>query len=93
VDIEFIDIDNPKFVQVRPMTKKINLDKNLESLKMVLQELPYSHYIENDFCKIISENQDYEQSFIDNYLINIKTFYEKFFDKKIDILHDPFIKI
>lgn len=92
-DIEFIWLDNPNFVQVRPITKIFDYDRNLENLKMNLQLLPYSNRIENDFCKVLMEREDFDKDFIDLYIENIVIFYNNHFNKKIFVDEAMFIKI
>lgn len=92
-DIEFIWLDNPNFVQVRPITKIFNYDRNLENLKMHLQLLPYSYRIENDFCKVLMEREEFDENFINLYIKNIVTFYNNHFGRNILVDENMFLKI
>lgn len=92
-DIEFINIDIPNFVQVRPITRYFSIDKNLECLKMQLQELPYECWIEDDFCKVLAERKEYDKDYLDYYLKNIISLFKNVFQKNILIKNNPFVKI
>lgn len=92
-DIEFVWLEKPNFVQVRPITKNFKIDKNLETLKMQIQELPAEEWIENDFCRVLIEREEYDKSFIEKYIESNKKYYQKHFNKNIEITYFPFIKI
>jgi len=80
-------------VQVRPITKIFNYDRNLENLKMHLQLLPYSYRIENDFCKVLMEREEFDENFINLYIKNIVTFYNNHFGRNILVDENMFLKI
>lgn len=92
-DIEFINLRNPSFVQVRPITSDLIIDKKLILLKEKLQELEWSHWIENDFCKILKERKDYSKELINLFINNIPKIYDRIFKKKIHFPKKIFIKI
>lgn len=92
-DIEFINLRNPSFVQVRPITSDLIVDKKLILLKEKLQELDESHWIENDFCKILKERKEYSKEFINLFINNIPQIYYSVFKKKIKFPEKVFIKI
>lgn len=92
-DIEFIWVEDPRFVQVRPITKKFDPDINMCGLMTWLQELSYDSRIEDDFCKVLMEREEYDMQFVFYYKRAIIDFYIKYFDIQLDITWDYLIKI
>lgn len=90
-DVEFINLEKPRFVQVRPITKQFKTNNDLKIL-MKIQELGFN-WIENDFCKIIPERTKNQNFFMYLYLKSLSGFYKKFLNKSIKIFHPAFIKI
>ncbi|MFZ5341162.1 MAG: hypothetical protein ACOZBL_00940 [Patescibacteria group bacterium] len=60
---------------------------------MQIQELPAEEWIENDFCRVLIEREEYDKSFIEKYIESNKKYYQKHFNKNIEITYFPFIKI
>ncbi len=92
-DIEFINIKQPSFVQVRPITKNANFDRNMINLKMELQELGEENWIENDFCKIIPEREHSSKGYLELYCNMMPRIFDKYFHKQIKLPKKCFLKI
>lgn len=92
-DVEFVNIQNPQFVQVRPITREIKFDENFVKLKMQLQELHGCAWIENDVCRILSERDHKSQAIRELYLQALKDVYATYLKRNIDIPQQAFIKI
>ena len=92
-DIEFENLENPQFVQVRPITRDIQYDENFVRLKMQLQELQSSSWRENDVCRILAERDSQSRALGEIYLQAIKDVYTAWLNTKVSIPHQPFIKI
>ena len=90
-DVELVGIENPLFVQVRPITKKFEIEKYSESL-MHIQETG-KNWVENEFCKILPERENKVEVLTSFYLSALRNFYKTFLNKKIVITDDSIIKI
>ncbi|MDX2505101.1 MAG: PEP-utilizing enzyme [Gammaproteobacteria bacterium] len=92
-DIEFVNLDNPQFVQVRPITRNIDYDENFVRLKMQLQELESSSWRENDVCRILAERDSKSQAFSEIYLQAIEEVYATWLKTRVSVPTKPFVKI
>ncbi len=92
-DVEFVNLDHPQFVQVRPITKDIKFDQDFVKLKMQLQELDNMSWKENDVCRMLAERDHKSQAISELYLKAIQNVYAEHFKQQISITHKPFIKI
>ncbi|MEA3303885.1 MAG: PEP-utilizing enzyme [Pseudomonadota bacterium] len=92
-DIEFVNIDDPRFVQVRPITREVHYDKNFIQLKMQLQELQSSSWRENDVCRILAERSSNSRALSEFYLQALKQVYATSLNIMVSIPQKPFIKI
>jgi len=92
-DIEFVNLENPQFVQVRPITRNIPYDENFVRLKMQLQELECSSWRENDVCRILAERDNNSRVLSEIYLQALERVYATWLKTSISIPHKPFIKI
>lgn len=92
-DVEFAGIEKPSFVQVRPITKSYEIDDELETIKMRLQEMGERKWIENDLCKVVGERNEADGAFITGYFEALKNVNEKYFNKKLIIPEKPIIKV
>ncbi|MFT4303870.1 MAG: PEP-utilizing enzyme [Candidatus Woesearchaeota archaeon] len=89
-DVEFIDIKEPKFVQVRPITKKFKIDKELKILE-ILQDLG-RNWIEDDFCKVLPERKQYSNLLIRYYINELIKFHKKFSKRNIKLSDRCFLE-
>ena len=92
-DIEFVNLENPQFVQVRPITRNIQYDENFVKLKMQLQELQSSSWRENDVCRILAERDHQSQALSESYLQALQEVYATWLKTSVSIPHQPFVKI
>lgn len=92
-DIEFVNLENPQFVQVRPITRNIQYDENFVRLKMQLQELESSSWRENDVCRILAERDSKSMALSEIYLQALQQVYAIWFKTSISIPQKPFVKI
>jgi hypothetical protein len=92
-DVEFVNLEHPHFVQVRPITRDIAFDDQYARLKMQLQELDTECWHENDICRMLSERDDYSQTMSALYLQSVMEVYQHYLGKKINIPNPAFIKI
>ncbi|RMG37900.1 MAG: hypothetical protein D6720_02445, partial [Gammaproteobacteria bacterium] len=67
-DVEFIGLREPRFVQVRPITRETAFDQALVELKMQLQELEDPAWVENDFCRVLAERMPISRAMAEAYL-------------------------
>jgi len=92
-DVEFAGIDDPQFVQVRPITKVYEVDSELERIKMQFQEMEESKWLENNLCKVIGERKEADGAFVEGYFEAMGSVFGKFFHKELEVPDKPVIKI
>ncbi len=92
-DIEFVNLDEPQFVQVRPITRTIEYDEHFVRLKMQLQELESSSWRENDVCRVLAERDNQSRAVSEFYLQAIHEVYATYLKIKVTIPHKPLLKI
>ena len=92
-DVEFVNLENPQFVQVRPITRDIEFDEQFIGLKMKLQELETESWHENDVCRMLSERDEYSQALSTLYLQAVENVYRKYLNKNLTIPEPTFLKI
>jgi hypothetical protein len=92
-DVEFVNLDDPSFVQVRPITRDIAFDASYVRLKMGLQEYETECWHENDVCRMLSERDDYSEMLVDLYLDAVSKVYSEHFRRKLVIPDPAFIRI
>lgn len=54
-DLEFVGVERPRFVQLRPLTAPVELDAELSSTRMQLQELDVSRWGQVGYCVDLME--------------------------------------
>jgi len=92
-DVEFVNLDNPRFVQVRPITRAVAFDASYVRLKMKLQEYETEYWHENDVCHMLSERDDYSEMLLGLYLDAVAKVYSEHFGRKLVIPEPAFIRI
>ena len=92
-DVEFVNLDDPRFVQVRPITRDIAFDASYVKLKMGLQEYETECWHENDVCRMLSERDDYSEMLPGLYLDAVSKVYSEHFSRKLVIPDPAFIRI
>ena len=92
-DVEFVNIDDPQFVQVRPVTRSIQFDTGFVTLKMQLQEQENGSWKENDVCRVLAERDNKSQTMSELYLQALQDVYSTYLKRDINIPEKPFIKI
>jgi hypothetical protein len=92
-DVEFVNLDEPRFVQVRPITRDIAFDASYVRLKMGLQEYATECWHENDVCRMLSERDDYSEMLAGLYLDAVAKVYSEHFRRKLVIPEPAFIRI
>jgi len=92
-DVEFVNLDDPRFVQVRPITREIAFDASYVRLKMGLQEYETQCWHENDVCRMLSERDDYSEMLVGLYLDAVSKVYSEHFSRKLVIPVPAFIRI
>lgn len=92
-DVEFVNLDDPRFVQVRPITRDIAFDASYVKLKMGLQEYETECWHENDVCRMLSERDDYSEMLLGLYLDAVSKVYSEHFRRKLVIPDPAFIRI
>jgi len=92
-DVEFVNLDDPRFVQVRPITRDIAFDESLVRLKMGLQEYATECWHENDVCRMLAERDDYSEMLAGLYLDAVAKVYREHFKRKLVIPEPAFIRI
>lgn len=92
-DVEFIGLQEPQFVQVRPITRKTSFDTSLVRLKMELQELECVRWVENDFCRVLAERDTRSRALAQIYLEAVQRVYAAYLRKRIGVPPHPFIRI
>jgi len=92
-DVEFVNLDEPRFLQVRPITCDIAFDASYVKLKMGLQEYETECWHENDVCHMLSERDDYSEMLPGLYLDAVSKVYSEHFSRKLVIPDPAFIRI
>ncbi len=92
-DVEFIGLREPQFVQVRPITRKTHFGASLVQLKMALQELESSRWVENDFCRVLAERDTRSRALAQTYLEALQRVYARYLRRRVELPPRPFIRI
>jgi hypothetical protein len=92
-DVEFVNLDDPRFVQVRPITRDIAFDASYVRLKMGLQEYETEYWHENDVCRMLSERDDHSEMLLGLYLDAVSKVYSEHFRRKLVVPDPAFIRI
>lgn len=92
-DVEFIGIENPQFVQVRPVTQTFDIDASRVQLQMELQEISEHTWIENDFCRVMAEHEQTAAHYSQTYMRAMQNVTKKYFKKHIHTVERPFLQI
>lgn len=92
-DVEFVDLDDPQFVQVRPITRNIDFDESLIELKMALQTHETTLWHENDLCRMLAERDDFSAPLCRLYLDAVSRVYSEHFKRELVIPEPAFIRI
>lgn len=92
-DVEFVNLANPQFVQVRPITRTIAFDHDFVELKTQLQELQSASWRENDVCRVLAERDNKSRALSELYLQAIEEVYATRLKRKIALPPRPFIKV
>ncbi len=92
-DVEFVGLEEPQFVQVRPITRETVFDEDLVRLKMGLQELHSPCWVENDVCRMLAERGMQGRAIADTYLEAVRAVYAKYLKRDISIPARPFIRV
>lgn len=90
-DVEFVGVENPCFVQVRPITRNFSFNIDSDAV-MRIQELS-KNWIENDFCKILPERKNNSSIILSSYLDSLVKFHRDFSKKNIIIPENPFLRV
>ncbi len=81
-EVEFIDIENPQLVQVRPITASVAGDLEKIKLKEFFQNLESDIWIENSFCQILTEKK-YDYDYIQSYPQIVRQSFKDLFGREI----------
>ncbi|UCB54137.1 MAG: hypothetical protein JSW45_09270 [Thiotrichales bacterium] len=92
-DVEFVNLDDPRYVQVRPITRDITFDASYVRLKMGLQEYETEYWHENDVCRMLSERDDHSEVLPGLYLDAVSRVYRDHFNRTLVIPDPAFIRI
>jgi hypothetical protein len=92
-DVEFVNLDDPQFVQVRPITRNIEFDASFVELKMALQAHETECWHENDLCRMLAERDDFSETLLKLYLEAVSGVYSRHFKRKLVIPEPAFIRI
>ncbi len=84
-DVEFIGIDDPVFVQTRPITSNFEVDCEMVRLQMRLQESLSGKWIENDVAQVIGEHASCDSNFVFYYMEAITSIFRRYFTREIDV--------
>ena len=92
-DVEFVGLEAPQFVQVRPITRETLFDGELVRLKMDLQGLQSPCWVENDICRMLAERSEKNRAISEIYLQAVQAVYAKYLKREIGIPARPFIRV
>ena len=92
-DVEFAGLVQPRFLQVRPITKEFSVSRELESIKMNIQELSETAWIENDICRVIAEHDTQSAAYARQYLASAQRVFKKYFGRTLSVSRRSFLKI
>ncbi len=92
-DVEFVGIEAPAFVQVRPITSTFDVDREMTALQMSLQDSVSGKWIENDLAQVIGEHKKYDRVFVVLYMRSLATVLKKYFKKSVDISTEDVINV
>ncbi len=84
-DVEFISVEDPAFVQVRPITSVFDVDREMAVLQMDLQDSIAGRWIENDLAHVIGEHKKCDSVFVFFYVRSLAAVLKKYFKKSVDI--------
>jgi hypothetical protein len=92
-DVEFIGIENPAFVQVRPITSVFDVDREMAALQMALQDSISGRWVENDLAHVIGEHKKFDSVFVSAYMRSLTSVFKQFFNRSIDISVNDVISV
>ncbi len=92
-DVEFVGIENPSFVQVRPITQLFNVDEDIARCKMMLQEMVPAQWVENDLSETIAERSADAARFWHVYRKAMARFCHEVLHEECVIPHDAVVRI
>lgn len=92
-DIEFIGIEDPTFVQVRPITRGFDIERKMVTLQMGLQDAISGKWVENDLAHVIGEHKKRDSAFVHLYMRSLATVLKKHFKKSVDISEKDVINV
>jgi hypothetical protein len=88
-DVEFIGINDPAFVQVRPITSEFDVDREMVTLQMGLQDSISGKWIENDLGQVIGEHKSHDSLFVSYYMQSLTLVFKQYFKRDVGIApHD-----
>ena len=92
-DVEFVGLDPPRFVQARPLTSAVTVDRELVRVKAALQELDVSCWISDSFCTDLMERPALDDAWIELYCAVAPEAYEELTGVRPRIDGMPFLKV
>lgn len=92
-DIEFVGLEVPRFVQVRPITAEFRYDRAMARLKDRLQSLDESRWFETEFCIDLAEYPEQDEWMRTLYLEMLPSTMRAKFGLSTPSQTRPFLKI
>ncbi|MBL8901502.1 MAG: hypothetical protein JNM84_27995, partial [Planctomycetes bacterium] len=92
-DVELVDIEAPRFVQMRPITAEFAHDRELARLKMQLQDAPCSAWQQDDFCIDLMERRECSASWLRLFLDAVPAAYEEAMRHRPRLPAHPFLTV
>jgi phosphohistidine swiveling domain-containing protein len=92
-NVEFVGLDAPAFVQVRPITTAPTIDREFVRLKAVLQELPGGAWEHTEFCIDLAERAERDAGLLAAFLEAVPCAYSGLLGRTPALPERPFVKI
>lgn len=92
-DLEFVGLDDPAFVQVRPISAELRHDPEWIRLKMALQELPTVAWEQTAYCVDLMERPECDDALVSLFLDSIPGVYEELLGRVPELPEHAFLKI
>lgn len=92
-DVEFVGVEDPAFVQVRPITRTFAVDRDVVRCKMALQEIAPSRWVQNDLAETIAQHGDDADRFWSVYRRAMARFFNEVLGTAWDVPHGGVVRI
>lgn len=92
-DVEFVGLDQPVFVQRRPLTAPVSCDRELVRVKQHVQELEAVRWRQDAFCTDLMERPEQDAAWLELFLDTVGATFERLTGRRPALPARPFLKV